>query len=256
MSPNVTIFEQHVELGAHDDDDCMMSSVDPVKQYTPISCPMAELSLIETSADSGTEGHSARREVASSDVVEPHHQSTLVKPIIRASSEIIPVCTRKQSYKVLPPLKITRSTSVSSGLSDSSDFCRVKNSVSFSSVIVREYDQTIGDHPSVSYGPPISLDWNYEEQASVELDDYECLRGKRRSASQLMMSYWVRKDKLMYKFGYSEEEMKKAHKEAERAKLQRAVTKYFLPYSQVEDAITSGVRKAKRVIRGKRVQSV
>ena len=57
-----------------------------------------------------------------------------------------------------------------------------------------------------------------------------------------------RRNILTFKCGYKEEEVKAASKEADKAKRGRAVTKYFLPYSKVEDFVTSAGRKAKRVV--------
>jgi len=53
---------------------------------------------------------------------------------------------------------------------------------------------------------------------------------------------------LQHVFGHNEADLKKAEKEVEATKFQRAVTKYFLPVQRLEDAAESGVRKTKRVL--------
>jgi len=122
-------------------------------------------------------------------------------------------------------------------------------SLRFGQVHFRNFDQTLGDHPSTSYGPPISLDWNFEDGKSELLDSYEKDRhAARRPMKQLMLNYYQRKNILMWQYGYSEAELMKATKQSEKAAFQRSVTKYFLPVSKVEEALQSAGRKAKRAV--------
>ena len=122
-------------------------------------------------------------------------------------------------------------------------------SVGFDSVCIRSYQQTMGDNPAVSYGPPISLDWDYEEHEDVNIDEYEFQRGfARRNIQQMAISYYQRKAILTHDYGFTEEELKKAKKDANKIKLRRGVTNYFLPMMPVEDALASAGRKAKRMI--------
>lgn len=169
------------------------------------------------------------------------------------------VCTKRSSWKTLKPpnMDLVRQVSNSSrSVSTGSQPKELKSSVTFKEIQIREYEQTIGDHPSVTYGPPISLDWGYEEMEAVDLDDYEENRGSRRSLQEMGMNYYTRKNKLQWKFGHSEEEIKEAHRNVNRVQRQRAVTKYFLPLAKVEDALQSAGRKAKRVVRRKRSTTV
>jgi hypothetical protein len=126
---------------------------------------------------------------------------------------------------------------------------RIRSSVSFHEIKVRYYDQTIGDHPNTSYGPPIALDWHYEEAEPIHIDEYEENRGNRRTLRQLMINYYTRKNLLMWTYGHSEEEVKKATKASNKASFQRGVTKYFLPVSKVEEAVQSAARKTIRVVK-------
>jgi len=49
-----------------------------------------------------------------------------------------------------------------------------KKNVRFHRVEVREYSQCIGDNPSCSAGPPVSLDWTYQPRTQTyPLDSYE-----------------------------------------------------------------------------------
>jgi len=171
---------------------------------------------------------------------ERQRSSSILKP----SSEEIPISLKGKPFKSLPPpdmSKIKTATKV-----EERPRLRRQHSVGFASVVIREYDLTIGDNPSVSYGPPISLDWDYTQLASVTLEHYEAHRAPRRSLRQMCMNYYTRRNVLTYKFGYTEEQVKQASKQADKSKRERAVTKYFLPYAKVEDVLTSAGRKAKR----------
>jgi hypothetical protein len=126
-------------------------------------------------------------------------------------------------------------------------------SVRFESVSIRSYQQTLGDNPGVSYGPPISLDWDYEEHQNIDIDEYEFKRGfQRRTMRQMVVSYYLRKSILTREYGFSEDELVKAKKEADMIKIKRGVTNYFgIPMMKVETAIQSAGRKAKRIVKRK-----
>jgi len=119
--------------------------------------------------------------------------------------------------------------------------------VNFQDVTIREYDLTLGDNPSVSCGPPLSLDWTYSENDSQCLNEYEGNRSQRRTTRQLCVNYHQRIN-ILSNLGHTEEEIKRAKKEANKSKSQRAITRQFLPLSKVEDVVTSAGRKAKRII--------
>ena len=66
------------------------------------------------------------------------------------------------------------------------------------------------------------------------------------------LSYYQRMHLLQHGFGCTEEDLKAAKKKASKDKFKRAVTKYFLPVSVLEDAAESGVRKTMRFMQRKR----
>ena len=69
---------------------------------------------------------------------------------------------------------------------------------SFSTISVREYDQTVGDHPSCQEGAPITLGWKYAEQESISLDEFEKTREpQRRGRSDLILGVAERRRMLV-----------------------------------------------------------
>ena len=136
---------------------------------------------------------------------------------------------------------------------DSPKMKRSNSKVAFQDVLIREYDTTIGDNPSVSMGTPLSLDWNYQENEPLDLDLYEANRGKRRGMRQMYLNYFQRKNILIHKWGFSEEEVKDAKRQVRKTKSQRDMTSYlmrsFPPLAKMEEAGESLVRKTKRALR-------
>jgi hypothetical protein len=120
--------------------------------------------------------------------------------------------------------------------------------VTFHQVELRFYDQTLGDHPGTIYGPPISLDWNYQEAEPLHVNEYERYRGRRRIKQQLILDYYSRRNTLMWCYGHTELELKNATKVCQKIALQRRITEILLPLSKVEDFATSARRKVKRAL--------
>ena len=68
--------------------------------------------------------------------------------------------------------------------------------VAFSTVSVRQYAITIGDHPCCSTGYPLCLDWQYDVLPDQSLDSFEANHGQRRSRLDLITTYEERKTRL------------------------------------------------------------
>ena len=48
-----------------------------------------------------------------------------------------------------------------------------KRQVNWGSIRVRDYGRILGENPCCSYGPPLTLDWDYEEYEPLDVDTYE-----------------------------------------------------------------------------------
>mmetsp|Transcript_812 Transcript_812/g.1541 ORF Transcript_812/g.1541 Transcript_812/m.1541 type:complete len:338 (-) Transcript_812:166-1179(-) len=144
-----------------------------------------------------------------------------------------------------PPQSPIKSPNKSSSSPKKSD-AKVK----FQHIVVREYQQTIGDNPSVGFGAPISLDWHYEEDEPLDVDLYEDNRGGRRNIRQMHMTDAQRKYIFIKLYGFSESEVKAAKKATKKVKSQREFSKMMhtslQPLLELEEMRESAVRKFRR----------
>ncbi len=121
--------------------------------------------------------------------------------------------------------------------------------VSYGTIQIREHSQTVGDNPSVSYGAPVQLDWLSEDLEHLDLDLYEEYKPEPRNKRNMQLNSFQRMDVLKSN-GHSNAEISNAKKETDKVKGQRQLTKFIVSqYPQVmllNDALESGLRKAKR----------
>lgn len=125
-----------------------------------------------------------------------------------------------------------------------------KRRVSFGKVLVRDYGMILGNHPCCSYGPPVTIGWNYLEYEPLDVNEYEFHHPPRRTFRQMGLNYYQRKD-LLSKAGYSEVDFKLVMKEVSRAKLNRNITRQLSSYPilKAESAVESAGRKFKRLFK-------
>lgn len=116
-----------------------------------------------------------------------------------------------------------------------------KNKVSFSTVEIREYRSVVGDNPSVSVGPPISIGWEYAPapKSSLYLEDYEKHREPIKSESELKLPLEERVTRLL-SLGYNTKQLNEAANKAKKARLRRLRTKTTL-YKQKNEEILESV---------------
>lgn len=74
--------------------------------------------------------------------------------------------------------------------------------VCFASIQVREYPLILGDHPSCTSGPPLTLDWDHDAELSCTIDEWESGRElacnqRRDGARQLRVPSSVRIEYLL-----------------------------------------------------------
>jgi hypothetical protein len=142
----------------------------------------------------------------------------------------------------------SKTTALSSDSSEDGERERPFNPihVKFDSIQVRDYDITLGDNPSCSFGPPLSLDWDYDENEPVCIDKYEEGRHPRRKMYQMHMLSRQRANLLKREAGTTDDEMEKIMDEMRKIQKGRNMTKAGLPFSKIHEAAESATRKWNR----------
>jgi len=122
-----------------------------------------------------------------------------------------------------------------------------ERTVSFSSLEIKEFNMTLGDHPSATSGPPVALDWDHVAgERVVSLEEYERARSPRRKRKQLKLSYKARKGILQSSF--TDDEINKQWREALEIRMQRKETlDRGLLLMTADEVWESTCRKCKRL---------
>ena len=92
-----------------------------------------------------------------------------------------------------------------------------KSNVSFTTIEVREHAMILGDGPSASGGPAVELDWNSQSESTMDLNEYEASKLKRKPSSypQLMIPGSFR-TAILLESGYTMTEVEEAASKASR----------------------------------------
>ena len=115
----------------------------------------------------------------------------------------------------------------------------------------------LGDHPCVSNGPPITIDWHHEQEELVNIDHHIKMTPlPRRQARQMVMPTLYRK-LILTNAGCCHREMVKVMEETKIIRAQRMITIRSLD-SFIDDEIKEKFkRKMKRLIpRTQRMQNL
>ncbi len=128
---------------------------------------------------------------------------------------------RAGSLAVLQPCKEASEEDYSSHVSGRSD--RSSSSrVSFGDVRVRRHKITLGDHPCVSQGPPVALDWSYMSSQHFDLEDYEMITGDRQKAQKISRE---EREELLRTKGVSDDSLSRIEFEVQEIKASRKAVK-------------------------------
>lgn len=134
---------------------------------------------------------------------------------------------------------------------DPLDQLKPKRKVHFGKVLVRDYDMVLGDHPCCSYGPPITIAWDYLEYEPLDVNEYEFHHPPRRNLREMGLNYYARK-RILSQAGFTEVDIKLSTKEVNRQKMNRSLTRSissYYPLLKAEAAVESACRKFKRLIK-------
>uniref|UniRef100_A0A7S1ZFB8 Uncharacterized protein n=1 Tax=Ditylum brightwellii TaxID=49249 RepID=A0A7S1ZFB8_9STRA len=157
----------------------------------------------------------------------------------------------KSSMKKSSSMASLTTTSSADSMLEENETNAMKRNISFSKLEIREYAITLGDNPCVRRGPPVSLDWKYNDRGSMCLEEYESARVPRRSRNKLVLSYGARRLRLILEAGFTMNDLKEATKDVQQMQRRRRTTYARLPIAKVEEAVESAGRKMKRLIKSK-----
>lgn len=155
------------------------------------------------------------------------------------------------------PLKscMSATNSVTGDLDDSDNSqstpvkSKMKRSVSFDQVQFREYERALGDNPSVTSGPPLTIGWRYNETATLPVEKYEDLKPKPRTKSELQVPRGLREQMLREQADVTSSQLAKANREVTSIQHQRKMTSATLHHQVVHEAAEKIGRKLKRIIK-------
>jgi len=104
----------------------------------------------------------------------------------------------------------------------------IRYTVAFSVVQIREYERTVGDNPSCTAGPPISLGWEYR-QTPDEPIAVHANRSTKRSKREFHLAASTRTYLLQNEWEIPETDLRKARREAT-----------YIQYCREKSAFTGG----------------
>ena len=93
-------------------------------------------------------------------------------------------------------------------------------SVSFGTVDIYSHGIILGDNPSVSFGPPVTIRWKAFDTQTISLDEYEQHKPDSRAKDAMLLPRMVREDWLR-NVGFARGEIKDTVIAMEKIKQQR-----------------------------------
>eukprot|EP00543_Licmophora_paradoxa_P003119 CAMPEP_0202456352 /NCGR_PEP_ID=MMETSP1360-20130828/13626_1 /ASSEMBLY_ACC=CAM_ASM_000848 /TAXON_ID=515479 /ORGANISM="Licmophora paradoxa, Strain CCMP2313" /LENGTH=338 /DNA_ID=CAMNT_0049076135 /DNA_START=675 /DNA_END=1691 /DNA_ORIENTATION=+ len=115
---------------------------------------------------------------------------------------------------------------------------------------IREYSRTVGDNPSCSSGPPLTIDWEFNPKSLVmSVDGYEKRRPPRKSQFEMVLPREERQEMLMDEWRISQTQIASAVRANIKAKNQRRRTVNNLgKMTKIEEISESVQRKTLRLV--------
>ena len=95
--------------------------------------------------------------------------------------------------------------------------------VTFDSLHVREHAVILGDNPSVSSGPPLTISWEAQASLHLSLDEYEASRPPRRHKEEMHVPREIREDWLRHA-GYARSHFVEVNRMILKTKKERAAS--------------------------------
>ena len=125
-----------------------------------------------------------------------------------------------------------------------------KRRVNFDAIMIREYDRTLGDNPATTHGPPLTLDWEYEDVASIKVDDYEAQRAPRRITEQMMIPGTARENILLTQTPTTKQQIQSMVSQVRSSRHRRQSTVAMQDFEEWHEAFEFVSRRFRRFRKG------
>ena len=126
-----------------------------------------------------------------------------------------------------------------------------RKNLSFGHVVVRHYDRTVSDNPSVSSGCAIGLDWKFSKTEIYKSthDFEEKIRKTSRKLQELKLDRKKREAILKDDWGIPKSKLASTIRGINAAKSRRLQTQNNLKFSGLEERCQGAVKKLKKILR-------
>lgn len=121
------------------------------------------------------------------------------------------------------------------------------SSVSFGDIKIRNYERIIADSTNLGSEPAVQLDWSFEEDPTVTVEDYEKVRGPRRTLEHLFLSFDQRSALTVAPIEKEElDELARYEQEMRKRASNQGCSIFMRPFKKLEKALAKSVRKQKQ----------
>jgi hypothetical protein len=125
-----------------------------------------------------------------------------------------------------------------------------RKSVNFATIAIREFARALGDNPATTNGPPLALDWDYEDLGPLSVDEYERTRPPRRITDQMVIPGTVRERILLSQTETTKHQIKQRIGEVRNSRHKRQVTVAMQDFEEWHVVFEFLARKFRRMRSG------
>lgn len=129
-----------------------------------------------------------------------------------------------------------------------------KTKVTFSTIQIRTYESVLGDNPSCTGGPPLSIGWRYNpEHYDSTVDEYERKQDELYGGPEIrpldidLVLHRSERESILLKMGYTQQDLADAVRRLNKAKSKRRQTVHNLPVMFLEEKAESCRRSVGRL---------
>lgn len=141
-------------------------------------------------------------------------------------------------------------SSIQDSLSENDIICKKSGTgkIGFSSVNIRSYGMTLGDNPSVTLGPPLTIEWEHFDSITIPVADYELKRRTIRTRQSYKIPFILR-ERILLMAGFGKSELHQADMEIAEIKKERMSSAHQPAIKELLEKGTQSIqRKLKRWI--------